>query len=58
MLVAVKDRFPLRNMLHARMSCFGRKVAGGEGFRAVAHWRSRSSRGGAEERECTRENEV
>jgi hypothetical protein len=34
------------------------KVAGGKEFRAVAHRRSRSSRGGAEERECAGENEV
>jgi hypothetical protein len=34
------------------------KVAGDEEFRAVARRRSRSSRGGAEERECAGENEV
>jgi hypothetical protein len=34
------------------------KVTGGEEFRAVARWRSWSSHGGTEERECAGENEV
>jgi hypothetical protein len=34
------------------------KVTGDEEFWAVAHRRSWSSRGGAEERECAGENEV
>jgi hypothetical protein len=52
------DWFPLRNVLCARVNCSGRKATDDEEFRAVAHRRSQSSRGGAEERECVGENEV
>jgi hypothetical protein len=51
MVAADGDWFPLQNVLFARMSCSGEKVTSGEEFRAVAHRRSRSSRGGAKERE-------
>jgi hypothetical protein len=58
MVVEEGDWFPLRNVLCAWVNCSGGKATSGEGFRAVARRRSRSSSGGTEERECARENEV
>jgi hypothetical protein len=40
------------------MNCSGEKMTGGEELRAAAHRRSRSSRGGAKEREYAGVNEV
>jgi hypothetical protein len=53
-----EEGFPLRNVLCTQMSCSCGKVTGDEEFWAVARRRSRSSRGGTEERECAGENEV
>jgi hypothetical protein len=58
MAATSRDRLLLRNMLCAWVNCFRGKMTGGKKLWAAARQRSRSSRGGTEERECTGVNEV